>query len=60
MDQLKSQAKPFDISKWEVKEAREEVRTNKGAPGVDGQSIADFEKDLKNNLYKPWLFSGIG
>lgn len=54
MDQLKSQAKPFDISKWEVKEAWEEVRANKGAPGVDGQSIADFEKDLKNNLYKVW------
>ncbi|MFE7333219.1 reverse transcriptase domain-containing protein [Streptomyces sp. NPDC057565] len=54
MDQLKSQAKPFEISKWEVKEAWEEVRANKGAPGVDGQSIADFEKDLKNNLYKVW------
>ncbi|MFI8008020.1 hypothetical protein [Streptomyces sp. NPDC086010] len=54
MDQLKSPAKPFDISKGEVKEAREEVRVNKGAPGVDGQSIDDFEKDLRNNLYKVW------
>ncbi|MEK8174502.1 hypothetical protein NKH77_52300 [Streptomyces sp. M19] len=54
MGQLKSQIKPFDISKWEVKEAWEEVRANKGAPGVDGQSIEDFEKDLKNNLYKVW------
>jgi RNA-directed DNA polymerase len=54
VSQLKSQAKPFEISKWEVKEAWEEVRANKGAPGVDGQSIADFEKDLKNNLYKVW------
>ncbi|WP_326610826.1 group II intron reverse transcriptase/maturase [Streptomyces scopuliridis] len=54
MSQLKSQAKPFEISKWEVKEAWEEVRANKGAPGVDGQSIADFEKDLKNNLFKVW------
>ncbi|MBA4867341.1 group II intron reverse transcriptase/maturase [Streptomyces sp. PSKA54] len=54
MSQLKSQAKPFEISKWEVKEAWEEVRANRGAPGVDGQSIADFEKDLKNNLYKVW------
>ncbi|MCX4555522.1 group II intron reverse transcriptase/maturase [Streptomyces phaeochromogenes] len=54
MSQLKSQAKPFEISKWEVKEAWEEVRANKGAPGVDGQSIADFEKGLKNNLYKVW------
>ncbi|MFD7772523.1 hypothetical protein [Streptomyces sp. NPDC059787] len=52
MDQLKSQAKPFEISKWEVKEAWEEDRANKGAPGVDEQSIADFEKDLKNNLYR--------
>jgi RNA-directed DNA polymerase len=54
MGQLKSQAKPFDISKWEVKEAWEEVRANRGVPGADGQSIADFEKDLKNNLYKVW------
>src|SRR4051812_19964481 len=54
MGQLKSQAKPFDISKWEIKEAWEEVRANGGAPGVDGQSLVDFEKDLKNNLYKVW------
>lgn len=54
VDQLKSQIKPFEISKWEVKEAWEDVRANKGAPGVDGQSIADFEKDLKGNLYKLW------
>ncbi|MFD9355203.1 group II intron reverse transcriptase/maturase [Streptomyces sp. NPDC060031] len=54
MGQLKSQIKPFDISKWEVKEAWEEVRSHRGAPGVDGQSIEDFEKDLKGNLYKVW------
>jgi len=54
MSQLKSQTKPFDISKWEVKEAWEEVRANRGAPGVDGQSIEDFEKDLRGNLYKIW------
>ncbi|MFE7245597.1 reverse transcriptase domain-containing protein, partial [Streptomyces sp. NPDC057580] len=54
MGQLKSSVKPFEISKWEVKEAWEEVRANKGAPGVDGQSVADFEKDLKNNLYRVW------
>jgi RNA-directed DNA polymerase len=52
--QLKSQTKPFEISKWEVKEAWEEVRANRGAPGADGQSIDDFEKDLGNNLYKVW------
>lgn len=52
MGRLMSQTKPFDISKWEVKEAWEEVRANKGAPGVDGESIDEFEKDLRNNLYK--------
>ena len=47
-------AKPFRISKWAVWEAYKRVRANKGAAGVDGQSIADFEKDLKKNLYKIW------
>jgi RNA-directed DNA polymerase len=54
MDKLKSQVKPFDISKWEVWEAFGEVKANKGAPGVDGQSLEEFEKDLKGNLYKIW------
>ncbi|WP_260606602.1 reverse transcriptase domain-containing protein [Streptomyces sp. WAC08241] len=54
MSQSKSSIKPFNISKWEVKEAWEEVRANRGAPGVDGQSIDEFEKDLKGNLYKVW------
>jgi retron-type reverse transcriptase len=44
----------FEISKREVWEALLEVKRNKGAPGVDGQSIAEFEDDLKNNLYKIW------
>jgi RNA-directed DNA polymerase len=48
------QDKPFDISKRVVWEAYERVRANRGAAGVDGQSIADFEKDLRNNLYKIW------
>ncbi|MFD9459033.1 reverse transcriptase domain-containing protein [Streptomyces sp. NPDC059985] len=54
MSQLKSSIKAFEISKWEVKEAWEEVKANRGVPGVDGQSIDDFEKDLKGNLYKVW------
>lgn len=46
--------KPFDISKWVVWEAYEKVRANQGAAGVDGESIAEFEEDLKGNLYKLW------
>ena len=29
-------------------------KANQGAAGVDGQSIADFEADLTNNLYELW------
>lgn len=46
--------KPFDISKKVVVEAYLRVKARKGAAGVDEQSIADFEIDLKNNLYKIW------
>jgi len=47
-------ARPFEISKKVVWEAWKRVKANHGAAGVDGESIADFEKDLKNNLYKIW------
>jgi len=49
-----SEAKSFCISKWEVWEAYRRVKANKGAAGVDEQSIADFERKLKDNLYKLW------
>ena len=48
------EGKSFEISKQLVWEAYKQVKANKGAPGVDGQSIGDFEEDLKNNLYKIW------
>ena len=47
-------AKPFSIAKREVWEAYKRVKANQGAAGVDGQSIAEFESDLSNNLYKLW------
>jgi RNA-directed DNA polymerase len=47
-------AKPYCISKWEVWESYKQVRANQGAAGVDGQSIAEFEEDLKDNLFKIW------
>jgi len=47
-------AKPFDIPKRRVWEAWRLVRSNAGAAGVDEESIEDFERDLKNNLYRVW------
>jgi RNA-directed DNA polymerase len=49
-----SRTKPFEISQAAVGEAYRRVKANKGAAGVDGESIAEFEKDLENNLYKIW------
>lgn len=47
-------AKPFCIAKREVWEAYKQVKANRGAAGVDGQSIAEFDEDLSNNLYRIW------
>ena len=49
-----SAAKSFDIPKELVWNAYLRVKANGGAPGVDGQTIEMFEKDLKNNLYRLW------
>jgi RNA-directed DNA polymerase len=49
-----SKTKPFSISKQVVWEAYQRVKANQGAAGVDGQSVKDFEVDLKDNLYKIW------
>jgi group II intron reverse transcriptase/maturase len=49
-----NKTKPYNISKWAVYEAYKKVKANKGSHGVDGQSIEDFEKNLKGNLYKIW------
>ena len=50
MDKVKS----WSIPKRWVWEAYERVKANRGAAGVDGQTIEGFEKDLKDNLYKLW------
>jgi len=46
--------KPFVIEKWRVYEAYKAVKSSKGAAGVDGQTLEQFEADLKGNLYKIW------
>lgn len=48
------ETKPFNISKQLVKVAFERVKANRGTYGIDEQSIADFEENLKDNLYKIW------
>jgi len=49
-----TEAKPYAISKQIVWDAYKKVKANRGAAGVDGQTLAAFEKDLKGNLYKLW------
>ena len=49
-----SAAKPFTIPKQLVFDAWKAVRANAGSAGVDKETIADFEADLKNNLYRLW------
>jgi RNA-directed DNA polymerase len=46
--------KPFHIDKRMVYEAYKAVKSNRGASGVDEQSIEQFEADLSKNLYKIW------
>ena len=54
MSESKSQVKPFDISKRVVWESYLRVKANKGAAGVDGQTIEQYEQNVKNNLFKLW------
>ena len=51
---LKDRAKPYCITRMEVLEAYFKVKSNKGAAGIDEQTIEDFERNLKRNLYKVW------
>ena len=53
-EELVSEAKPYVIPKQRIWEAYQRVKANRGAAGVDGESLAAFEKDLKGNLYKVW------
>jgi len=47
-------AKAFDIPKQLVVEAYRRVKANRGAAGVDGETLRQFEADRKNQLYKIW------
>ncbi|XDA04410.1 group II intron reverse transcriptase/maturase (plasmid) [Cupriavidus sp. Agwp_2] len=46
--------KPYRIAKRTVWEAYQLVKANRGAAGVDDETIAMFEQNLSGNLYKLW------
>ena len=49
-----AQAKSFDVSKSEVWEAYKRVKAKRGAAGVDGVTMEQFDADLRGNLYRIW------
>ena len=53
-DDVLTQRKPFEIPKSLVWAAYHDVRKNRGAPGCDGQTLADFDQQRDRNLYKIW------
>src|SRR5207237_9177519 len=46
--------KPYVIAKRAVWEAYQQVKANRGAAGIDDETIAMFERNLSRNLYKLW------
>ena len=46
--------KPFVIAKRALWEAYQQVKANRGAAGIDDESIAMFEQNVPRNLYKLW------
>lgn len=49
-----ARGKAWDIPKQLVWDAYKRVKANRGAAGIDGQTLSAFEEDLKGNLYKVW------
>jgi retron-type reverse transcriptase len=46
--------KPFGIDKRVVWEAWRHVKANRGAEGIDRETVEMFEANLKDNLYRVW------
>jgi RNA-directed DNA polymerase len=46
--------KPFEIPKRLVWQAYKLVKASKGAGGIDGQSLKEFDGTLSDNLYRIW------
>ena len=52
--------KPYDIPKVLVWEAWLHVKANRGAAGIDSETIERFEEKLGDNLYKVWNWMSSG
>jgi RNA-directed DNA polymerase len=50
----RNSTKPYVIEKRAVWEAYQQVKANRGAAGIDEETIAMFEQNLSKNLYKLW------
>jgi retron-type reverse transcriptase len=59
-EELGTSPKAIAISKRAVFAAWQRVKANRGAAGIDGESLAAFEQKLRGNLYRVWnrLVSG--
>ena len=53
-EEILEKTKPFNIPKKFFVQAYKLVKTNAGAAGVDQESLEDFSRNLKDNLYKLW------
>lgn len=53
-DDVLTQRKAFEIPKSLVWASYQDVRRNRGAPGCDGQTLTDFDRQRNRNLYKIW------
>ena len=51
---MTTSTKSFAITKRQVYEAWKRVRANRGAAGIDAETIAAFEENLSRNLYAIW------
>ena len=51
---MRTSTKSFAITKRQVYDAWKRVKANRGAAGIDDETIAAFEKNLPRNLYTIW------
>lgn len=51
---MTTSTKSFAITKRQVYEAWKRVRANRGAAGIDEETIAAFEENVSRNLYTIW------